>query len=824
MLTILNNLNIVILMLLVVIAAYLALEVFRLKANFLISAKYWLLAYAYFYVLVPSLLIETTNRIQAWHFDLDTMVSTKIGSIYFILVLFLITFFHKKDQEIEATENLTLKKVSSTAISVLWWTILVYSVFATVMVLIYFLNAESMDRVTSGQILDQFLTAYKLKSLIFLSMTIGTIKYWEKNKLVYFLPMLIISASDLAAGGRTLAFFAILAIYLNMAIKNRKLYGRKIAILMLVLLVSVTASRMGKQRVDPYMSDFGNFVYQSLGEFVQPLNTFAYSLQHDFVAQKPSEELVVNSVQGLLPGFVKVKLNLTGAAPGAMIAEEIARGYGLGFNIMAEAYYYGGWILFFFYPILLALSAIKFNELLLKLKFPGFVCLLYYLIYTRLFFREGWVTYLFIPIYLFLIYGSISLYWYKSEVLTLRERKVGFKMKIKEMKATLKSTLKGNKKYLEIYNAIFARPIKNVNSRKFGKKALLSYSVYPFRKKNRNLIHPNFVESYKLNQILDELGYEVDIYNNIYEGKIDYAAYDLIIGEGVPISNYFLNKPDKEVKTIYYSTGSHPIFQNTRSYERLIDFYHKSGKWVQPSSRIVESKWFLGSSLSDSFIIIGNEITRESFAPYTGSSSLFTINPPFYSRVGDLDFSKKDKKKFLWFGSYGLLHKGLDVVMETFLENEALELHICGYTQGEPEFMAFYQERLQAAKNITVHGFISIEGEVFKELMETCSFVILTSVAEGLATAVVTAMGNGGLIPVVTKETGIDLNLGIGVEHNDVASLKNALESSQRLSEVEILEKTIFNIKYVQENFSEKCFEENLRRILFKLHEQGEKV
>lgn len=820
---ILNGLNIIILVLLIAIAAYLALEAFRLKVNILISAKYWILLYGYFYVLLPSLLIETTNRIQSWHFTFDTMILTKIGSIYFILALFFIAFFHKRDQEIIKTEKLVLKKTSSKAISILWGAILCYSVFITAMVIIYFINAKGMDRVAAGDALNQFITLYKLKSLIFLSMTIGAIKYWEKNKLMYFLPMLIISANDLVAGGRTLAFFAILAIYLNMAIKNKKLYGRNIAILMVVLLVSVTASRMGVQREDPNMSAFGNFAYQSLGEFVQPLNTFAYSIQYDFVAQKPVEEFIGNSMQGLLPGFLKVKFHLTENIPGEVIAAEIRRGYGLGFNIMTESYYYGGRLLFLFYPILLALSAIKFNEFLLKLKFPGFICLLYYLIYIRLFFREGWGAYMFIPIYLFLIYGCISLFWYQSDVLRLRERKVGFNMKFQEAKATLKSNIKRNKRYLKIYNAVFARPIKDINSRNLGKKALLSYSVYPFRKKNRSLIHPNYVESYKLNKILDELGYSVDIYNNIYEGTIDYSQYDLIIGEGVPISNFFLNRPNKEVKTIYYSTGSHPIFQNTQSYERLIDFYHKSGKWVQGSARIVNDKWFLGSSLSDSYIVIGNQVTKDSFIRFTDSISINTINPPFYSRVADFDGSKKDKKKFLWFGSYGLLHKGLDVVIETFLQNEDLELHICGHTLEEPEFMAFYQERLQKADNIIIHGFISIDGEEFKELMETCSFVILTSVAEGLATAVVTAMGNGGLIPVVTKETGIDLNLGIEVNHNDMPSLNRALKISQKMNTGEILEKTIYNRKYISENFSEESFEDNLRKTLYQI-EQGEKA
>ena len=382
----------------------------------------------------------------------------------------------------------------------------------------------------------------------------------------------------------------------------------------------------------------------------------------------------------------------------------------------------------------------------------------------------------------------------------------------------LKKLLKRNKIFIKMYNFLFSQPIKNVNQKKFNKKALLSYSIYPFKNKYKGVSHPNSIESYKLNKILDELGYIVDIYNNIYDGKIKYENYDLIIGEGLPISNYFLENRGKVIKTVYYATGSHPIFNNTRSLERLIEFYGKSKKWMEKSSRIVDNKWFLGSSLSDDYIIIGNQITQNSFKQYTDNKPIYTINPPFYQKVKDISLDRKIKNKFLWFGSYGLLHKGLDVVIETFLNRKDLELHICGYLDGERDFIEVYKDQLLTAENIIMHGFISVEGPVFRELMETCSFVILTSVAEGLATAVVTAMGNGGLIPVVTKETGIDISLAIPVINNDIESLNQALDLAVELTDAEIMEKSKNNLEFVQNNFSEQCFEENLRNILYKIH------
>lgn len=383
----------------------------------------------------------------------------------------------------------------------------------------------------------------------------------------------------------------------------------------------------------------------------------------------------------------------------------------------------------------------------------------------------------------------------------------------------IKTLIKKNKKLIELYNYFFIRPIKNLNNKNHVKKALLSYSVYPFLKKNRAMIHPNYVESYTLNKVLDELEYQVDVYNNIYTGKIKYENYALIIGEGIPISNYFLLKNKKALKTIYYATGSHPIFNNLESNKVLFRFYNKFERWLQNSSRIVDEKWGIGASLSDNLIIIGNDVTKKSFEKYSNTTSLHMINPPFYKRVTNIDLNKKKQNKFLWFGSYGLIHKGLDTVIEAFLERPELELNICGYLDGESEFIDCYKKELSKSSNIKLHGFINIESEDFKKIMEECSFVILTSVAEGLATAVITAMGNGGLIPIVTKETGIDISLGIEVLKNDKKELLKALEFSQNYSKEEITEKSLYLMEKINCEFSEEKFEENLRKILIEIEE-----
>ncbi len=138
----------------------------------------------------------------------------------------------------------------------------------------------------------------------------------------------------------------------------------------------------------------------------------------------------------------------------------------------------------------------------------------------------------------------------------------------------------------------------------------------------------------------------------------------------------------------------------------------------------------------------------------------------------------------LYFASYGLLHKGLDLAVEAFREFPKWTLHVCGYTQRENEFM----KSLNLPKNVIVHGFIDIESSIFQELSENCGYVILPSSSEGIATSVLTAMGRGTMIPVVTKECGIDIDdFGILIDDLNIDSVKKAIIQCEMISYDELM-------------------------------------
>lgn len=126
------------------------------------------------------------------------------------------------------------------------------------------------------------------------------------------------------------------------------------------------------------------------------------------------------------------------------------------------------------------------------------------------------------------------------------------------------------------------------------------------------------------------------------------------------------------------------------------------------------------------------------------------------------------------------------MLLDTFKSLPNLNLHICGPIENESEFKAYYNELYKTA-NIKSYGFINIDSQTFKELIQKCGFVIYPSCSEGGGAAILNVCGNGGLIPILTKEASIDVDdFGFIIKAFEDSAIKTAIDSSQSLSEVEM--------------------------------------
>jgi glycosyltransferase involved in cell wall biosynthesis len=353
--------------------------------------------------------------------------------------------------------------------------------------------------------------------------------------------------------------------------------------------------------------------------------------------------------------------------------------------------------------------------------------------------------------------------------------------------------------------------INNYFKTQHSKNALLSYITHPFAK-GQYFFHTNYFEAMSHAKILNELGYNVDVIDYEYQGKIDFSRYDLLVGFGDAFNQYFESGINKKITTIYYGTGMHVCHQNHATLKRLKDVYLKKGIWLSKSIRYVEKCWTYQTYLVDAMIILGNEISIESYKKFY-DGKIFNIPAPFYKVINAYELIKnsKNSKSFLWFGSSGLVHKGLDLLLDFFSKRQDLRLHICGPIKNEPDFEKVYYKELYETSNIITHGLVDIRTEKFKKILEDCSFLIFPSCSEGCSPSVITAIGNGGLIPIITKETTVSTGYEIWIEDFTVEAIEKAVNRALSLTDEEISQLRKRNLEYVLQNHTTEVYYQKLK-------------
>jgi glycosyltransferase involved in cell wall biosynthesis len=363
------------------------------------------------------------------------------------------------------------------------------------------------------------------------------------------------------------------------------------------------------------------------------------------------------------------------------------------------------------------------------------------------------------------------------------------------------------------YYLYFNRFIKNVFRTNYNKKVLISYITKPFKKENKG--HTNNFEVLSAAKIFHELGYQVDVMH--YEStppKLD--GYNVIYGFGDVFRSYFESRLLGK-KTIHYGTGMHVTHQNTATLNRLKYVYKKKGVWLGKSARFVEKTRSHQTCLVDTIIALGDSHCQNTFKNYYDGSVVSLLAPYYQVLNAEEVMSKRHKssrENFLWFGSSGLVHKGLDLCLEYFVTRPDLTLHICGDITSEPDFAKAFFEELYHRENIVVHGFIDIESDKFKDVLSLCAFNIFPSCSEGGSPSVMTVVGNGALIPIITREASASTGFAILIKSFDFSGIEEAVLKVESLSDDELIELQYKNLEFVQKNNSQSKYYANLKTII----------
>ena len=386
------------------------------------------------------------------------------------------------------------------------------------------------------------------------------------------------------------------------------------------------------------------------------------------------------------------------------------------------------------------------------------------------------------------------------------------------MKALLRRFLPASVKAF-IRRNITDRPVFNVFRTSYKKKVLISYITLPFRR--ASLAHSNFFEVFTAAKIFNELGYVVDVIH--YEGRIpNLEGYDVIYGFGDVFQRYFERQHGRDAKAIYYGAGMHVCHQNNVTLKRVKDVYRKKGIWLCHSSRYVEKAWTHQTALSDGIIALGNDICAETYRKHYDGVVL-SCPAPFYQTLDYKEVMLRRKlgarNSYLWFGSAGLIHKGLDLCLEYFKSQPDLELHVCGHLSLEPDFVKAYHSELFETANIHVHGFVNIQSECFQQILESCSFVIFPSCSEGGSPSVLTAIGNGALIPIVSRESSVTPKYGVSIEVLTFEGVADAINKAINMTDDQIEACQVMSAELVLAENSIQNYERILRSHIVSLLE-----
>lgn len=312
-----------------------------------------------------------------------------------------------------------------------------------------------------------------------------------------------------------------------------------------------------------------------------------------------------------------------------------------------------------------------------------------------------------------------------------------------------------------------------------GRRALFSFIIEPFLQGPGRVSHAHTHdwESLQMVRTLLDAGYGVDVIRWSNRGFLPARDYDLFIDPRLNLERLAPGLPAGCLKVMHIETA-HPGVHNAAQLRRLRELRERRGIELAPFKLIEENR---AIEHADRATCLGNEFTMASYAFAGKPIRRIPISAPFLYPCPEKRFDAACRHSWIWFGSEGFVHKGLDLALDAFAGLPGFTLYVCGPLWREPDFRRAYYRELHRAPNIRAVGWVDVSGRRFSDLARRCLGLIYPSCSEGGAGSALTCM-HAGLIPLVPREASLDLDPAYGRLLPDcrVETLRNEV---QRLAE-----------------------------------------
>ena len=285
--------------------------------------------------------------------------------------------------------------------------------------------------------------------------------------------------------------------------------------------------------------------------------------------------------------------------------------------------------------------------------------------------------------------------------------------------------------------------------------------------------HTNRWESVQIAQSFLDLGYEVDVISENNDWFVPAKHYSFFVGNRINFDRIASSLNDDCIKILHIDTA-HWLFHNAGEHQRLLELQQRRG-FSFPTRRYLPPN--LAIEHADYATILGNDFTVSTYA-YAGKP-LYRVpisSAALYPWPTDKDF-ETCRNHFLWLGSYGFVHKGLDLVLEAFVDMPDYHLTVCGPIDEEKDFKKAYEKELYRTPNIHTRGWVNVESPEFLEISRSSLALLYPSCSEGQCGGVVTCL-HAGLIPIISYQSGVDVNgFGFVLKDCSIAAIKDSVQT-----------------------------------------------
>ena len=355
----------------------------------------------------------------------------------------------------------------------------------------------------------------------------------------------------------------------------------------------------------------------------------------------------------------------------------------------------------------------------------------------------------------------------------------------------------------QIFKRFRKEPVVRLPSKGASRGAVaLSYIVEPFVPGADLRGHTNAFECAEIAKAFVELGFRVEVVD--YRNKTYAPPSDTLVAIDIHSNlERWAPRLPAGCKKILHATGAHWLTWNTSECQRLLGVFQRRGRCLSPRRTAEPSR---GIEVCAVASVIGNDWTMGTFASAGKPMHRVLLSSAYtYDWAEDRDFEQA-RRSFVWLGSFGMVHKGLDLALEAFARMPEFQLTVCGRPEKERDFFDTYRKELTGTANIRLAGWTDLSSPEFDRIRRTHAGMIYPSSSEGCAGSIVHC-AHAGLVPIVTKETGFDIgSFGCRVKEGTVEAVCESVRAFAGAPANEIRDRARAGWEFVRETHNRERF------------------